>query len=83
MQEEYIGTMLEDGHISIPQEIVNRLQIRKGNKLRIKVELEKANTKDTILAYAGLLSDLSDDEERKFDESVQRRSLFEKRKTDI
>ena len=25
MQEEYTGTLLEDGHISIPQEIIDKL----------------------------------------------------------
>ena len=81
MQEEYTGTLLEDGHISIPPEIVNRLQIRKGSKLRIRVEPEKTSNKDRILHYAGLLSDLSDEEEKKFEESVQRRSLLSSLRT--
>jgi hypothetical protein len=29
MQEEYTGTLLEDGHISIPKEIVDKLNIGK------------------------------------------------------
>ena len=27
MQEEYTGTLLEDGHISIPKEIIDKLKI--------------------------------------------------------
>lgn len=76
MQEEYTGTLLEDGHISIPPEIVNRLQLRKGSKLRIRVELEKTSNKDRILHYAGLLSDLTNEEEREFNESIERRIII-------
>jgi hypothetical protein len=76
MQEEYTGTLLEDGHISIPEEIVNRLKIRSGSRLRIRVEVEKANSKDKILAYAGLLSDLTNEEEREFNESIERRIIL-------
>ena len=40
MQEEYTGTLLEDGHISIPHEIVDKLKIYKGSKLRVTVKVE-------------------------------------------
>ena len=36
-----------------------------------------------ILAYAGLLSDLTEEEERRFGESIKRRSFFGQRKAEI
>jgi len=83
MQEEYTGRLLEDGHISIPQEIVDKLKIDRGNKLRVTVKVEKGISKDTILSYAGLLSDLTVEQEKRFDETVKRRSFFQNRKAQI
>jgi hypothetical protein len=80
MQEEYTGTLLEDGHISIPQEIIDKLKIYRGSKLRVTVAVEKEISKDKILSYAGLLSDLTEEERKRFDETVKRRSLFGNRK---
>lgn len=83
MQEEYTGTLLEDGHISIPQEIIDKLKVSIGSKLRVTIEVEKKTSKDKILSYAGLFSDLTAKERKQFDESVQRRSLFGNRKVEI
>jgi len=83
MQEEYTGTLLDDGHISIPQEIVDRLKIGRGSKLRVTISVEKKASKNTILSYAGLLSGLTGEQEKRFDESVKRRSLFQNRKAQI
>ena len=83
MQEEYTGRLLEDGHISIPQEIVDKLKIDRGNKLRVTVKVEKGISKDTILSYAGLFSDLTVEQEKRFDETVKRRSFFQNRKAQI
>jgi bifunctional DNA-binding transcriptional regulator/antitoxin component of YhaV-PrlF toxin-antitoxin module len=43
MQEGYTGRLLEDGHISIPKEIVDKLKIDRGSKLRVTVKIEKGN----------------------------------------
>ena len=83
MQEEYTGTLLEDGHISIPQEIIDKLKIDKGSKLRVTVKVVKGKTRNKILSYAGLLSDLTREEQKRFDENVMRRSLFGNRKAEI
>jgi len=45
--------------------------------------MERRASKNRILSYAGLLSDLTDEQEKRFDESVKRRSFFEKRKAQI
>ena len=83
MQEKYTGTLLEDGHISIPKEIIDKLKIDKGSKLRVTVAVEKEISKDKILSYAGLLSDLTEKERKRFDETVKRRSLLGNRKAEI
>ena len=83
MQEEYTGTLLEDGHISIPQEIIDKLKIDRGSKLRVTVKVEKGIPKEKILSFAGLLSDLTGDERKQFDQTVKRRSLFGNRKSEI
>ena len=83
MQEEYTGTLLEDGHIHIPQEIIDKLKIYRGSKVRVTVKVERKISKEKILSYAGLLSDLTGEEQKRFDESIKRRSLFGQRKAKI
>lgn len=83
MQEEYTGTLLEDGHIHIPQEIIDKLKIYKGSKVRVTVKVEREISKEKILSYAGLLSDLTGEEQKRFNESIKRRSLFGQRKATI
>ena len=84
MQEEYTGTLLEDGHISIPKEIIDKLKITRGSRLHVTVvKVAKGISKEKILSYAGLLSDLTEQEQRRFDEDIERRSLFGQRKTEI
>jgi bifunctional DNA-binding transcriptional regulator/antitoxin component of YhaV-PrlF toxin-antitoxin module len=83
MQEEYTGRLLDDGHISIPKEIIDKLKIDSGSKLRVTVEVEKGASKDTILSYAGMLSDLTEEQEKRFEESIKRRSFFQSRKAQI
>jgi hypothetical protein len=84
MQEEYTGTLLEDGHISIPKEIIDKLKITSGSKLHVTVvKVATGTVKERILSYAGLLSDLTEQEQRRFDKDIKRRNLFGKRKAEI
>lgn len=83
MQEEYTGRLLEDGHLSIPKEIIDKLKINKETRLRVAVRVVGKPEKEKILAYAGLLSDLTGEEERQFNECIKRRSLFGQRKVEI
>ena len=83
MQEEYSGKLLEDGHLSIPKGIIDKLKISRESSLRVTVMVVKKSKKERILAYAGLLSDLTQQEERRFAESVKRKSLFGQREAEI
>ena len=83
MQEEYTGELLEDGHLSIPKGIVDKLKIDTGSRLQVTVKVKEKTKKENILALAGLLSDLSMEDEKRFDESVKRRSLFDQRKVEV
>ena len=51
--------------------------------MRVTVKVEREISKEKILSYAGLLSDLTGEEQKRFDESIKRRSLFEQRKATI
>jgi hypothetical protein len=83
MQEEYAGRLLEDGHLSIPKEVIDKLKINKASRLRVRVEVEGKPKKEKILGYAGLLSDLTEEEVKRFDDSIRRRSFFGERKVEI
>ena len=83
MQEEYAGRSLEDGHLSIPKEVIDKLKINKGSRLRVRVEVEGKPKKEKILGYAGLLSDLTEEEVKRFDDSIRRRSFFGERNVEI
>jgi len=83
MQEEYAGRLLEDGHLSIPKEVVDKLKINRTSRLRVRVEVEGKPKKEKILGYAGLLSDLTEEEVKRFDDSIRRRSFFGERKVEI
>ena len=69
--------------ISAPQEIIDKLKIDRGSKLRVTVEVEKGMSKEKILSFAGLLSDLTGEERKQFDETVKRRIFFGNRKAEI
>ena len=45
MQKEYKGRLLDDGHLSIPKEIVNKLKINKNTRLRVIISVEKKQKK--------------------------------------
>jgi hypothetical protein len=76
MQEEYSGRLMEDGHLSIPKGIIEKLKISRESTLHVTVRVVKKTKKGEILAYAGLLSDMTQKEEKRFGESIKRRRLF-------
>ena len=84
MQVQYKGKLLDDGHLSIPKNIVNKLKINKETELSVTVNVENNPKKKKILSYAGMLSDLTEEEERRFSQGCVRKSIFgQKREVEI
>jgi predicted DNA-binding antitoxin AbrB/MazE fold protein len=52
-----------------------KLDLQEGEEVEIELK-RKAEKKQDILRYAGLLKDLNEDEERLFQEAVKRANLF-------
>ena len=48
MQEEYTGELLEDGHLSIPKGIVDKLKIDTGSRLQVTVKVKEKTKKENI-----------------------------------
>jgi len=56
---------------------MERLDLKEGEEVVIEMKERKAfGRKEDILRYAGILKDLSEEEEKIFREAVKRRSLF-------
>jgi len=83
MQVEYSGKLLKDGHLSIPKEIIDKLKIGRESTLHVTVSVVRKPKKEKILSYAGLLSNLTQQEEKRFGESIKRTSLFGQRELEI
>ena len=71
----YIAEYLNDGQLSIPKEIVDRLSLKKGKKLRVIVEASRFDKKD-ILGYFGIWKDKSAEEIKIFSDIIKERSHF-------
>jgi len=54
---------------------LEKLELEEGEEVEIELK-RRGEKKRDILRYAGILKDLSEEEERIFQEAVKRRSLF-------
>jgi len=54
---------------------LEKLELEEGEEVEIELK-RKGEQKRDILSYAGILKDLSEEEERIFQAAVKRRSLF-------
>jgi predicted DNA-binding antitoxin AbrB/MazE fold protein len=54
---------------------LEKLDLKEGEEVEIELK-RKGEKKRDILSYAGLLNDLSEEEERLFHEAVKRRNIF-------
>ncbi|HUV80422.1 MAG TPA: antitoxin AF2212-like protein [Candidatus Bathyarchaeia archaeon] len=54
---------------------LEKLELEEGEEVEIELKRREGKKRD-ILRYAGILKDLSEEEERIFQEAVKRRSLF-------
>gem|GEM_PF-1505475 len=56
---------------------LEKLELEEGEEVEIELK-RKGGKKRDISSYAGILKDLSEEEERLFQEAVKRRSLFDR-----
>jgi len=56
---------------------LEKLELEEGEEVEIELKRREEKKRD-ILRYAGILKDLSEEEEKIFQEAVKRRSLFDR-----
>jgi hypothetical protein len=66
---------LEDGHLSIPKDVVASLLLRKGEEVRVLIEREKFDKKG-FLSLSGIWKDKSEEEIHLYREIVKERERF-------
>jgi len=71
----YTAEYLNDGHLSMPKEIADRLSLRKGKKLRVIVEASRFDKND-FLALFGVWREKSDEEIKIFKDILKERNHF-------
>lgn len=71
----YTAEYLNDGHLSIPKEIADRLSLKKGNKIRVILEESRFNKSD-MLDLFGIWKDKSAEEIKIFKDILEKREHF-------
>ena len=69
------GKYLEDGHLSIPKEVVDSLLLIRGEEVRVMVEKGKFD-REGVLTLFGIWKDKSEEEINIFREIVKEREMF-------
>ena len=73
----YTAEYLNDGHLSIPKEIADRLSLKKGKKLRVIVEASRFDKND-ILDLFGVWREKSAEEIKIFKNILEERDHFKR-----
>lgn len=71
----YTAEYLNDGHLSMPKEIADRLSLRKGKKLRVIVEASRFDKND-FLSLFGVWREKSAEEIKIFKDILKERNHF-------
>lgn len=71
----FTSKFLEDGHLSIPEEIITALSLKKGEKVRAMIEIEKFD-KEGFLNLFGIWKDKKEDEIKIYLEILKERRNF-------
>lgn len=71
----YTAEYLNDGHLSMPKEIADRLSLRQGKKLRVIVDASRFDKND-FLALFGIWRKKSDEEINIFKDILKERNHF-------
>ncbi|BBO18610.1 conserved hypothetical protein [Candidatus Brocadia pituitae] len=73
----YTAEYLNDGHLSMPKEIADRLSLRQGKKLRVIVDASRFDKND-FLALFGIWREKSDEEINIFKDILKERNHSER-----
>ncbi len=73
----YTAEYLNDGHLSIPKEIADRLSLKKGKKLRVIVEASRFDKND-ILDLFGVWREKNAEEIKIFKDILEERDHFKR-----
>jgi len=73
----YTAEYLNDGHLSIPREIADRLSLKKGKKLRVIVEASRFDKND-ILDLFGVWREKNAEEIKIFKDILEERDHFKR-----
>jgi hypothetical protein len=71
----FTAEYLNDGHLSIPEEIVNTLSLRRGKKIRVFIETGRFN-KSNFLKLFGIWRNKSEEEFKIYKEILEERKKF-------
>jgi bifunctional DNA-binding transcriptional regulator/antitoxin component of YhaV-PrlF toxin-antitoxin module len=76
------GRYLDNGRLSIPEEVATSLLLKRGEEVRVMIEKEKFD-REEFLGLFGVWKDKSEKEIEIFREILKERDLFERRKVKI
>lgn len=71
----YTAEYLNDGHLSIPKEISDRLSLKNGKKIRVIIEASRFDKRD-FLALFGIWRDKTAEEIKIFKDILKERKHF-------
>jgi len=73
---------LDNGHLSVPEEVATSLLLKRGEEVRVMIEKEKFD-REGLLGLFGVWKDKSEKEIGIFREILKERDLFERREVKI
>lgn len=73
---------LDNGHLSIPEEVATSLLLKRGEEVRVMIEKERFD-REGFLGLLGVWKDKSEKEIEIFREILKERDLFERREVKI
>jgi hypothetical protein len=73
---------LDNGHLSVPEEVANSLLLRRGEEVRVMIEKDKFDREGFVNLF-GVWKDKSEKEIQIFREIMKERDFFERREVKI
>lgn len=73
----FTAEYLNNGHLSIPKEIVNTLALRSGKKIRVVIEKTMSNKNDFLKLF-GIWKNKSEEEIKIYKDILEERRKFDR-----